>query len=257
MASGFVGLRYGVRSDEAADYARIKVERALDRLEAELGDDEYLVGDSFSVADLTAAALFYPLVLPPEGPREIADPPPGAGRLPRPLHRSRRLPLRAADVRRAPLSTPAPGSVDAPPLRWEREDGRDEHGEPRLRRRARPGAARRPGARHAVSRCRRRTDGGAAALRAPAEPPGGLGRDAEGRRRAMGESLAALGIETLGDLLWHVPHGYRDPTAGEGDRRPEDRRGGDDRRSRSVARCARPGGGCGSSRPWSPTRADR
>ena len=79
IVSGFVGLRFGAHSEEAADYARIKVERALDRLESELGDDEYLVGDSFSVADLTAAALFYPLVLPPEGPREIADPPPSLG----------------------------------------------------------------------------------------------------------------------------------------------------------------------------------
>ena len=76
IASGFVGLRYGVHSDEAAGYARIKVERALGRLESELGGGEYLVGDSFSVADLTAASLFYPLVLPPEGPREISDPPP-------------------------------------------------------------------------------------------------------------------------------------------------------------------------------------
>jgi glutathione S-transferase len=29
---------------------------------------EFLVGEEFSVADLTAAALFYPLVLPAEGP---------------------------------------------------------------------------------------------------------------------------------------------------------------------------------------------
>ena len=41
---------------------------ALDRLEAELGDGEYLVGDRFSVADLTAASLFYPLASPAEGP---------------------------------------------------------------------------------------------------------------------------------------------------------------------------------------------
>ena len=27
------------------------------------------------------------------------------------------------------------------------------------------------------------------------------------------ESLEALGVETLGDLLWHIPHGYRDPAA--------------------------------------------
>ena len=41
---------------------------ALDRLEAELGDGTYLVGDTFTVADLAAAALLYGLVLPPNGP---------------------------------------------------------------------------------------------------------------------------------------------------------------------------------------------
>ena len=41
---------------------------ALDRLDDELGGGEYLVGDRFTVADLTAAALFYPLVPPPGGP---------------------------------------------------------------------------------------------------------------------------------------------------------------------------------------------
>jgi glutathione S-transferase len=49
---------------------------ALDHLEAELDGNEYLVGDHFSVADLTAAALFYPLVFPPEGP-PLPDPPDG------------------------------------------------------------------------------------------------------------------------------------------------------------------------------------
>ena len=48
----------------------------LDRLEAELGDREYLVGDRFTVADLSAAALFYPLVLPPEGPITVDSMPP-------------------------------------------------------------------------------------------------------------------------------------------------------------------------------------
>ena len=66
--STFTGLRYGVKSDERAELARAKVLAALDRLDAELGDDEYLVGDRFTVADLTAASLFYPLVQPPEGP---------------------------------------------------------------------------------------------------------------------------------------------------------------------------------------------
>jgi glutathione S-transferase len=79
-ARAFTGLRYGVHDEEAAALARTKVTAALDRLEAELGSREYLVGDSFSVADLTAAALFYPLVLPDEGPlpdNEGDEPPAG------------------------------------------------------------------------------------------------------------------------------------------------------------------------------------
>ena len=74
-ASTFVNLRYGVHSEQAAEIARGQVSAAFDRLESELGSGEYLVGDRFSVADLTAAALFYPLVLPPEAPRVISDPP--------------------------------------------------------------------------------------------------------------------------------------------------------------------------------------
>jgi glutathione S-transferase len=71
----FVKLRYGAGSDEAADVARNQVVAALDRLERELdaGRGEYLVGDSFTVADLTAAALFYPLVRPTEGPQVMPD----------------------------------------------------------------------------------------------------------------------------------------------------------------------------------------
>jgi glutathione S-transferase len=67
-ASTFTGLRFGASSEEAAERSRGAVLAALDRLEAELGDGEYLVGDSFGVADLSAAALFYPLVLPEGGP---------------------------------------------------------------------------------------------------------------------------------------------------------------------------------------------
>ena len=75
-ARTFTGLRFGVRSEEAAETARVKIVAALDRLEAELGDGDHLVGDSFTVADLTAAALFYPLVLPEEGPLPTDEPPP-------------------------------------------------------------------------------------------------------------------------------------------------------------------------------------
>jgi glutathione S-transferase len=82
--STFTELRYGVKSDRRAELAKAKVLAALDRLEAELGDAEYLVGDRFTVADLTAAALFYPLVLPPEAP-SLPAPPAGLERFRAPL----------------------------------------------------------------------------------------------------------------------------------------------------------------------------
>jgi glutathione S-transferase len=56
--------------------APAKVTGALDRIAAELQPSGYLVGDRFSVADLTAAALFSPLVMPPEHPYPPAEPPP-------------------------------------------------------------------------------------------------------------------------------------------------------------------------------------
>lgn len=77
-ARAYTGLRYRVRGDDAAEEARAKILAALDRLEAELGDGDYLVGERFTIADLTAASLFYPLVLPEEGPLP-ADQEPAAG----------------------------------------------------------------------------------------------------------------------------------------------------------------------------------
>lgn len=77
LASTFVQARYRVAGEDEAARAREKVLAALDRLEAELerGDGAHLVGEEFSVADLTAAALFYPLVNPPEGPSLIPEMP--------------------------------------------------------------------------------------------------------------------------------------------------------------------------------------
>jgi glutathione S-transferase len=66
----FTALRFSARSAETAERSRQKVLAALDRLDAELeaGGGEYLAGESFSVADLTAASLFYPLARPEGAP---------------------------------------------------------------------------------------------------------------------------------------------------------------------------------------------
>ena len=91
-ARTYTGLRFGVRDEAAADRAREKILAALDRLDRELeaGDGDYLAGGEFSVADLTAAALFYPLVLPDEGPLPTDEPPPkGLERFREPLKERR------------------------------------------------------------------------------------------------------------------------------------------------------------------------
>lgn len=76
----YTSLRFGANSDAAAARAREKVLAALDRLESELtrGGGEYLVGERFGVADLTAASLFFPLVGPAEGPVPADAPTPAA-----------------------------------------------------------------------------------------------------------------------------------------------------------------------------------
>jgi glutathione S-transferase len=86
-ARTYASLRFGAGSDTAAERAKAKVLAALDRLDAELdaGGGDYLVGNSFSVADLTAASLFYPLVSPPQGPVSGAGTPAGLERFREPL----------------------------------------------------------------------------------------------------------------------------------------------------------------------------
>jgi glutathione S-transferase len=73
FGSVYTNARFRVASDERAEAAKAKVVAAVDRLETELDGGEYMVGDSFSVADLTAASLLYPIVNPPEGPSIIPD----------------------------------------------------------------------------------------------------------------------------------------------------------------------------------------
>jgi glutathione S-transferase len=69
-ARAYTSLRWGANSSADAERARAAIVTAMDRLDAELesGDGEFLVGDRLSVADITAASLFYPVVAPPEGP---------------------------------------------------------------------------------------------------------------------------------------------------------------------------------------------
>ena len=64
-------MRKSLRIDrEGAEVSRRKTLAALDRIETELRPSGYL-GDAFTVADLTAAALFSPLVAPPEFPYQL------------------------------------------------------------------------------------------------------------------------------------------------------------------------------------------
>lgn len=69
---GMIVQRYRARDDAGAEDALARVLAGFDRLETELGDGDHLAGDAFSVADLTAAALLYPLVRPPEATMTIA-----------------------------------------------------------------------------------------------------------------------------------------------------------------------------------------
>jgi glutathione S-transferase len=73
LRAGFPMLRVAMRqrfeiSADAAAESRAKMIAAMDRLEREIGPSSYLVGQNFTVADLTAAALFYGVARPPEFP---------------------------------------------------------------------------------------------------------------------------------------------------------------------------------------------
>lgn len=63
-------------NDATADASLAKMRAAMDRIESELDGGEHLVGDSFSVADLTACALFTPLIDAPGRPYMPINPAP-------------------------------------------------------------------------------------------------------------------------------------------------------------------------------------
>lgn len=76
----YTSLRWGANSGDDAQRAREAIVAALNKLEAELeqGSGGFLVGDQLTVADVTAASLFYPIVVPPEGPLDPNLPRPPA-----------------------------------------------------------------------------------------------------------------------------------------------------------------------------------
>jgi glutathione S-transferase len=73
----FYRFRHGM-SDVAIATAPAIVRAAFDRIAAELGPSGYLAGDRFSVADLTAAALLAPIVVPIEHPHRPPEPLPAS-----------------------------------------------------------------------------------------------------------------------------------------------------------------------------------
>lgn len=66
VARTMIGARYRARDDDSARRALEATLAGFDRLERELAGRDYLAGESFGIADLTAASLLYPIVLPPE-----------------------------------------------------------------------------------------------------------------------------------------------------------------------------------------------
>jgi glutathione S-transferase len=75
VAWRYMNKRYDF-TEETCERSRQALIAGLDRIESERDGGEFLVGDRFTVADLTAAALLYPLASPPEYPYELPKPPP-------------------------------------------------------------------------------------------------------------------------------------------------------------------------------------
>jgi glutathione S-transferase len=70
----YANHRYKINAPDA-ERARVKVTQALDRVVAEAGPTGYLVGSRFTIADLTAAALLFPLAWPAELQYDYPAPP--------------------------------------------------------------------------------------------------------------------------------------------------------------------------------------
>jgi glutathione S-transferase len=74
LAWRYMNQRYDF-TEASVMRSRDTLAAALDRIETERDGGDYLVGGGFTVADLTAASLLYPLAWPPEFPYELPEPP--------------------------------------------------------------------------------------------------------------------------------------------------------------------------------------
>ena len=74
---GWANRRFRINAEDV-ERSRKQIIVALDRIMEERQPSGYLAGDGFSVADLTAASLLYPLVWPPEFQYELPQPRPPA-----------------------------------------------------------------------------------------------------------------------------------------------------------------------------------
>jgi glutathione S-transferase len=69
--------RYSINERSVAQ-SLLKVEAAMRLIEHLVDDGEYLIGERFTVADLSGAALLAPIIAPPEFPYRVPDPPRGS-----------------------------------------------------------------------------------------------------------------------------------------------------------------------------------
>jgi glutathione S-transferase len=78
LVGGRMRSAMGITDQASIDEAFAATDEALAFVASQAGPEGYLVGDRFTVADLTAAALLAPVVSPPDSPMERPEPVPEA-----------------------------------------------------------------------------------------------------------------------------------------------------------------------------------
>ena len=193
--------------------ARCSPPSTASRRSSRRGDGTYMVGGRFSVADLTAAALFAPVVQPPQGPETTMT-----------------LPAAFEEFRATLAGGPGTGGS----RRRSRASAGTRAGPERFRTAALLSSLREVTMTSAGPAAARH--GGAAAPDPPAPLGGGsIGRedllaaplrpriarsrlerpltDLRGVGAKLAESAARIGLRTLGDLIDHYPHDWIDRSA--------------------------------------------